>query len=418
MSPQPQLPKPRGRRTETGLGPNPTVTTVVPVKDGADELRRCLTALRASTVDPELHELLVVDDGSSDDSSAVAREFGATVLRFEQNRGPAFARNRGAELARGQILFFCDADVEVHPDTIERARACFVRDQDLAAVIGSYDEAPGSPHFIAQFKNLFHHWVHQHGSEDASTFWTGCGAVRRDTFLAHGGFDETFARPSIEDIELGFRLRADGQKIRLEKEMQAKHLKRWRLFDLLRTDIFLRGAPWVALMLRDRHLSADLNLSTGSKLATLLTGVLGITLVGLPVTGHAMALLPFATLIVLATLAARVTSIFGSRRTPVAADLAFATFAIATLSASFWFAGDAFALIPFALLSATMSTHVSLHADFLRQRGFTFILAAGPMQLLYQMCCALSVPVGFLAHLRSESRDAQSSRSQTEEARA
>jgi hypothetical protein len=48
---------------------------------------------------------------------------------------------------------------------------------EVDAVFGSYDDAPRAPNFIAQYKNLFHHYVHQHGKEEASTFWAGCGTV-------------------------------------------------------------------------------------------------------------------------------------------------------------------------------------------------------------------------------------------------
>ena len=57
---------------------------------------------------------------------------------------------------------------------------------------------------VSQYRNLLHHFVHQHGHAEASTFWAGCGAIRRAAFDAVGGFDAArFPRPSIEDIELG-----------------------------------------------------------------------------------------------------------------------------------------------------------------------------------------------------------------------
>src|SRR5690606_38123245 len=194
----------------------------------------CLGALLASEgVD---FECIVVDDASEDDSAALAERHGCQVIRLASQAGPAHARNRGALAARGSLLFFTDADCCVNPDTLRRAVET-LRDPSLSAVIGSYDDAPASPTFIAQYKNLFHHWVHQTSREQASTFWTGCGAVRRKVFLEAGGFHEGYRKPSIEDIELGFRLRASGHAIRLDKRMQVKHLKRWRLLGLLRTDL-------------------------------------------------------------------------------------------------------------------------------------------------------------------------------------
>src|SRR5690606_33390465 len=151
--------------------------------------------------------------------------------------GPARARNRGAELAKGDIVFFLDADVRVHPDTIESFLQTFAAQPDVAAVFGSYDTHPGSPALIAQYKNLFHHFVHQNASEDAGTFWSGCGAVRREIFLAMNGFDAgRYERPCIEDIDLGMRLCRAGHRIVLNKAMQGSHLKRWTLSGLIRCD--------------------------------------------------------------------------------------------------------------------------------------------------------------------------------------
>ena len=83
---------------------------------------------------------------------------------------------------------------------------------------------------VSQYRNLLHHFVHQEGNPEASTFWAGCGAVRRAAFDAVAGYDEArFRRPSIEDIELGYRLRRAGYRIRLDRDLQCTHLKRWRL---------------------------------------------------------------------------------------------------------------------------------------------------------------------------------------------
>lgn len=79
-------------------------------------------------------------------------------------------------------------------------------DTQVDALIGSYDDDPKSPDFISQYRNLMHCSVHQTGRSEASTFWSGCGAIRREVFLESGGFDETYVRPAIEDIELGYRL--------------------------------------------------------------------------------------------------------------------------------------------------------------------------------------------------------------------
>jgi glycosyltransferase involved in cell wall biosynthesis/4-amino-4-deoxy-L-arabinose transferase-like glycosyltransferase len=246
--------------------PDPTISLIIPVFNGGADFRRCLMAIAASAVRP--HELIVVDDGSQDGSAQWAREAGARLLRTKRpGSGPALARNLAAQHAAGDLLYFCDADVEIRPDTLAHIQRAFASDPGLTALFGSYDDAPGDPGFISQYKNLFHHYIHQHGAEDASTFWSGCGIIRRDVFLQHGGFSSRYQLPSIEDIELGYTLKKHGCRLRLDKALQVKHLKRWTLHTLLRSDIIARGIPWTRLILRERAFLNDLNLQTHNRVS-------------------------------------------------------------------------------------------------------------------------------------------------------
>lgn len=230
---------------------------MIPVYNGGDDLKACLNALNASAF--RNFEILVVDDGSTDDSPSLARAQGALVLSPGGRKGPAYARNRGAEVAQGEILFFVDADVLVETGTLTRIADAFTADAGLDALFGSYDEDPAAPNFLSQYKNLMHCFVHQQGKRQASTFWTGCGAIRRSTFLASSGFDETYREPSIEDIELGVRLVRAGSRIELDPRLMVKHLKHWTFGGLLRTDIFQRAIPWTLLMMREQHMPNDLS---------------------------------------------------------------------------------------------------------------------------------------------------------------
>ena len=263
------------------------LSVIVPVHNGGEDLQRCLQGLAVSTRPPD--EVIVVDDGSTDDSAAHAAALAARVVATTAGpRGPAYARNRGAEAATGDVLVFVDADVVVHADTLARIEAVLLGEPEVAALFGSYDDDPPARSAASLYKNLLHHHVHQHGEREAGTFWAGCGAVRRAVFLAAGGFDESYSRPSIEDIELGVRLRQAGHRIRLCPEVQATHLKRWTLASLWRTDIFARAVPWTRLILRQGRLSSDLNLDWRGRLSAVAAWALfGCTLllVGLGLVG-------------------------------------------------------------------------------------------------------------------------------------
>ena len=240
-----------------------TLSLVVPATDEPPTLVDCLAAVQAADRPPE--EQLVVTDPDVGSASA--------------------ARNHGAGRATGDVLVFVDADVEVHPDAFERIRAAFDADPGLTAVHGSYDDEPRARSTVSAFRNLLHHHVHQGAAGEAETFWTGLGAVRRDAFVAAGGFDEVrYPEPSIEDIDLGHRLAAAGGRLRLDPAIQGTHLKRWTLPSMVRTDFGRRAVPWIALQLRTRRIASTLNMGWRHRTSALLClGLPVLALAGPPI---------------------------------------------------------------------------------------------------------------------------------------
>jgi Glycosyl transferase family 21 len=221
------------------------LTAIVPATDAPPTLAACLASIRESADPPE--ELLVIGAAAG---------------------GPSAARNAGAERAASDVLVFVDSDVEVHPDAFTRIRRAFDYDPRLAALIGSYDAAQAESGIVSAFRNLLHHHVHQSAAGRASTFWAGLGAIRRDDFLAVGGFDaRRFKHPSVEDIELGMRLADRGARIRLDPGLQGTHLKRWTLPGMVRTDLMRRAVPWLLLLMRAGRPSAALNLGWRHRLS-------------------------------------------------------------------------------------------------------------------------------------------------------
>ena len=245
----------------------PLLSVVIPAHNNGAQLRSCLRSLRAS--DFREYEIIVVDDGSSENISTSAARFGARFARLAARRGPGAARNCGARLARGEYLLFLDSDVCVHADTLARILAAFAADAALDAVFGSYDAQPAVSNFISQYRNLLHHFVHQTANPEASTFWAGCGAMRRTVFLDSGGFDSEYDRPAVEDIELGMRLCRAGARIRVDKRVLVTHQKHWTFWSMLKTDFFHRGLPWARLMLDSGNISNDLNLKWPQRIAAI-----------------------------------------------------------------------------------------------------------------------------------------------------
>jgi glycosyltransferase involved in cell wall biosynthesis len=248
------------------------ISVIIPVFNEADNLAVCLRALLRSRRRPD--ECIVVDDGSTDSSCSVAEEFGVTTISTGGRFGPAKARNIGARKADGELLVFVDADVAIHSDALELISCRFNAEPSLDALSGAYDDSPSCPRLVSQFKNLMHSFVHRLGKARADSFWCGCGAVKREVYLEHGGLDETYLRPAIEDIEFGYRLRLSGCELALDPQIQGKHLKTWTIWTLLQTDVFRRGIPWTQLILRTGFLPDDLNLRWNQRISVALTGLL------------------------------------------------------------------------------------------------------------------------------------------------
>lgn len=275
-----ELPYPDRRRPTASS--RLSVSVVVPVHNGGEAFRRCLVSL--TTANPRPAAMIVVEDGAADGSRQMAERFGARVISMPERRGPAAARNAGARSVRaGDIVLFVDADVMIPSDAIGRVEANFRATPAIAALFGSYDDAPDQLNFVSQYKNLFHHYIHQTSQESASTFWAGFGAIRQDVLTRLGGFDEMYREPCIEDVELGYRLRERGFETRLCKDLQVKHLKRWTPLALIKTDFSSRALPWTALLYRYRGILSDLNLRPRYRVsaillaATVLSGLASLT---------------------------------------------------------------------------------------------------------------------------------------------
>jgi len=259
-----------------------SITLVMPAYNANTLLPQVLSPVLAMRSAGEIDEVLVVDDCSTDGTAAAARAMGATVMATPANGGPGVARNLAATVATGDILWFVDSDVIAQPGGPARIRAAMAA-TEVAAVFGSYDADPEGAYWFSRYKNLLHRFHHQTPRSDASTFWAGCGAVRATAFRAVGGFDtETYRRPSIEDIELGYRLKAAGGRIVVDPALEGKHLKVWSIRQSFRTDIFQRALPWARLMISREGLTDELNTSQAERARAGIALLLLLSILALP----------------------------------------------------------------------------------------------------------------------------------------
>lgn len=235
------------------------VSFIVPAFQAAATLGASIASIRAAA--PVGAEIVIVDDGSLDSTPQLADELGDVVLHQACQAGAARCRNDGARVARGEVLVFVDADVTVTPEAVCGLLRHF--DGGADAVFGAYEALPPpeARNAATIYKNLLHHHTHLRAAGQASTFWSGFGAVRRDAFFSVEGFDAAVTTAAdIEDVHLGYRLRAAGYRTVLDPTLQVRHHKRYTVKGVIVSDVFHRAVPWTRAMFSLRTFSADLNL--------------------------------------------------------------------------------------------------------------------------------------------------------------
>lgn len=233
----------------------PAISVIIPVYNGQSTIGQCLERLFDSTFRD--FEVIVVNDGSTDDTAAIVGRFACRFIASAKNSGQAAARNLGAAQSSGRILFFLDADILIRPDTLSEIVDAMANRPEISALSGSFAKTTVQDNFASVYKNLRHHYTHQTSNEEATTFCGGFGAIRREAFFAVGGFNPN--QRFVEDIELGYRLHHSGHRIWLHKRLQLVHAKRYTLAQLIHSDFLGRAIPWTRLMLESRLFRSDLN---------------------------------------------------------------------------------------------------------------------------------------------------------------
>jgi len=265
-----------------------SLSIVIPVYNGAETLPGCLQALLAQTLPADQCEVIVVDDGSTDNTAEVARGFGVRVIS-QPNAGPAAARNRGAEAAQGDILLFTDADCIPAPDWASRMAAAFTGpggSAELAEVVvgakGVYRTRQQElvARFVqAEYEDRYDRMRVLEAIDFVDTYSAG---YRRDVFLASGGFDTSFPTASVEDQEFSFRLTETGHRLVFVPDAQVFHIHDHTLGEYARRKFWI-GYWKVRVMrehpdklVRDSHTPQVLKLQMGLAALGALLAVGGI----------------------------------------------------------------------------------------------------------------------------------------------
>ncbi|MFF7454744.1 glycosyltransferase [Kitasatospora sp. NPDC008115] len=183
----------------------PLVSVVVPMYNDSRTVDLCLASVLAQS-HPAV-EVIVVDDASTDDSAARAAAHPVTLVRAERNGGPGASRNLGVRHATGDIVFFLDADLAMHPDAVAEAVTLFAEHPEYGAVFGVPDKEPLFPEGpVGQYRILQYHYWRKSAEGLVSGGFYALGAVRRDAFLDAGWFNPALRQ--TEEIDHAERLAA------------------------------------------------------------------------------------------------------------------------------------------------------------------------------------------------------------------
>jgi len=195
-----------------------------------------LAAIRSTELPRDRYELIVVDDASVDASATVAARYADKVVRLTgRASGPAYARNRGIELARGDVVVFVNADVLVRPSMLRLMLAMFTDHPGVDALSAVHDDSPVAPNFASQYWNLLLQFGEQRYAGMGADLASGCSAVRRSVLTAAGMYDEwRFAAGHLEGLELAQRLGASSRRVIVDPNLQVTHLRTWSLGSMCR----------------------------------------------------------------------------------------------------------------------------------------------------------------------------------------
>lgn len=226
------------------------VSVIVPCYNAEKTLPACLGAINNSDYDN--YELIVVDDGSTDGSLQIARQFSDRVIEIGENRGVTAARNQGAREASGEILLFVDSDIILRKDTISRLTEGFSCPETVVYQ-GVHSKIPANPGFGPSYVALEWHFNMAHNLGEgniAECFFAECGAIRRDFFWKIGGFDEGFKGAGGEEFEISQRIMA-RTRIKCNPRIETDHFYQG-IWGRTKT-LFRRSPSYLEVMKRQRR---------------------------------------------------------------------------------------------------------------------------------------------------------------------
>jgi glycosyltransferase involved in cell wall biosynthesis len=267
------------------MSKNPGLSLIIPNRNSQDTLKHCLeAALSQLTVDLEV---IVVDDASEDNSKEIIRGYPFKLIALKEHAGASGARNKGAEAAKGEALFFIDSDCVLVPGAIERALTAYRKNPDQV-IGGTYSKRAFDNGFYSNFQAVFINFS-ETKSPKPDYIASHAMVINRELFLDSGGFkkEEDFL-PILEDVEFSHRLKTRGVKLRMEPGLLVEHIFNFDLESSVK-NAYRKTRYWVMYSLKNKDLLSDSGTASFElKANTALWGVYTALLAAYPITGNSV----------------------------------------------------------------------------------------------------------------------------------
>jgi glycosyltransferase involved in cell wall biosynthesis len=229
------------------------LSVIIPNRNGAATIEQCLAAVFASVHDD--FEVIVVDDCSTDNSVELILKYPCRLLRLPRHSGASQARNTGAREARGEIIFFLDADCLPGPETFTIAEKSSRRLGPSTIIGGTYDLTPGDNSFFSAFQAVYINYCESKWPENPDYIATHAMVIHTNTFWKAGGFREHFL-PILEDVEFSHRLRRNSFHLAMDPEILVRHIFNFNLRRSL-ANAMRKSRYWTCYSLANHDLFAD-----------------------------------------------------------------------------------------------------------------------------------------------------------------
>lgn len=232
------------------------ISVVIPNYNNAGTIGKCLEAAFSS--DYRNFEVIVVDDGSTDDSVDLIKRFPCRLIRLERRYGASKARNTGARHSRGEVIFFTDADCLLQHDTLSIINRTLVSlppsianwDKEKVVIGGTYARTPYDEGFFSSFQAVFVHYFETKKTENPDYVAAHAMIISPEAFKKNKGFPETFL-PIIEDVEFCHRLRREGYGFLVNPAIQVRHIFNFSLLGSMRNAV-RKTMYWTIYSLKNR----------------------------------------------------------------------------------------------------------------------------------------------------------------------